>query len=316
VFLEESARLKELEDELFEQVFSRDAVPANARSVVVSVDALSILLRGEGWKQPTIATLTLLDQEGEAVESATRPATVRLAEMPEPGKGRIMDLVEREVRALLAQRPDLEVVIVIDGALDLRNHLLERFPDARHLVDFFHVVEHLSEALRLLFPNDEARRAAERAKWCHRLKHKQGTGWRLWRWLRDEMERTEEPLSQWAKGEVEKHAEYIFNQREWMKYPQAVEANTSIGSGRVEAACKTVVTQRLKISGASWSRSGAEGLLFIRSLMQSGRFERAVDYALTHREVLREWPVEVAERAEPRTTASGRPFARRTRAAA
>jgi hypothetical protein len=68
-----------------------------------------------------------------------------------------------------------------------------------------------------------------------------------------------------------------------MKYPQTVEASVSIGSGRVEAACKTVVTQRLKISGASWSRSGAEGLLLVRSLMQSGRLERAVTYALTHR---------------------------------
>ncbi len=138
----------------------------------------------------------------------------------------------------------------------------------------------------------------------------------MWRWLRDEMERTEDPLSESAKREVEKHAEYIFNQREWMKYPQAVEASVSIGSGRVEAACKTVVTQRLKISGASWSRSGAEGLLFVRSLMQSGRFERAVDYSLTHREVLREWPAEEATRVEPQTTASGRVFARRTRAAA
>ena len=307
VFVEEATRLKGLEDEMFEHVFSRDPVPASARAVVVSVDALSLLLRSEGWKQATVGTLTLLDADGEAVGHAERPHTLRLAEMPEPGKGRIMDLVEREVRSLLDARPDLEVVVVIDGAADLRAHLLERFPDARHLVDFYHVVEHLSAALRLLF-EDEQRRAAERAKWCHRLKHKQGTGWRLWRWLRDEMERTDDPLSSWAKREVEKHAEYIYNQRQWMKYPQAREANVSIGSGRVEAACKTVVTQRLKISGASWNRPGAEAQLFVRSLLQSGRFERAFAYALTHREVRKRWP-------QP-TTSTGRPFARRKRTAA
>lgn len=118
-------------------------------------------------------------------------------------------------------------------------------------------------------------------------------------------------LSPRAKKEVEKDAEYIFNQRPWTKYPQGVDANVPIGSGRVEAACKTIVTQRLKVSGASWSPAGAEGVLFVRSLVQSGRFERAVDYALTHREIRREWP-----KPEPQRTASGRAFARRSRDAA
>lgn len=283
-FVDEAERLKKLENEFFE-VVRQDPVPAKARSIVVSVDALSILIRREGWKQPTVATITMLDAEGEPVGNAVRPSTVRFAEMPEPGKARIMDVVEREVRALLDQRPDLEIVVVIDGALDLRERLLERFPEARHLVDFFHVVEHLSAALRLLFPNDEQRRTEDRAKWCHRLKHKQGAPWRLWRWLRDEMGRSVDPVASWAKREIEKHAEYIYNQREWMKYPAAVEAKVSIGSGRVEAACKTIVTQRLKISGASWSRRGAEALLYVRALMQSRRFERAFDHALVNRKL-------------------------------
>ncbi len=122
-----------------------------------------------------------------------------------------------------------------------------------------------------MFPADDARRAEERARWCHRLKHKQGTPWRLWRWLRDEAAREE--VSPWARTEIEKHAEYIYNQREWMKYPEAVEAKAALGSGAVEAACKTLVTQRLKVSGASWSREGAGGVLYLRSLLQSDRFD-------------------------------------------
>ena len=110
--------------------------------------------------------------------------TIRIGEMPEAGKAAIMERIEREVRAVVAVRPDLSLEVVIDGAADLRTHLLERFPDARHLTDFFHVAEHLAEALRLLFPSDAARRAEERARWCHKLKHKRGTPFRLWRWLR------------------------------------------------------------------------------------------------------------------------------------
>jgi hypothetical protein len=119
--------------------------------------------------------------------------------MPEAGKATIMERIEREVRALVAQRPDLALEVVIDGAGDLRTHLLERFPEARHLTDFFHVAEHLAEALRLLFPSDDARRAEERARWCHKLKHTQGTPFRLWRRLRDEMKREEDPVSRWTR---------------------------------------------------------------------------------------------------------------------
>ncbi len=84
------------------------------------------------------------------------------------------------------------------------------------------------------------------------------------------MQREDDPVSPWARSEIEKHAEYIYNQREWMK---AVEAKTALGSGPVEAACKTLVTQRLKVSGASWSRASAGGVLYLRSLLQSDRFD-------------------------------------------
>lgn len=271
--VDESTAMLTQEAELFDALLAKRPVPAAAKTLVISVDALSLRLREEGWKQATVATLTFLDAEGEPVRRGAGTYTIRIAEMPEAGKVTIMDRVKREVRALLVERPDLALEVVVDGAPDLRTHLLERFPKALHLTDFFHVVEHLAEALRLLFPNDDARRAEERARWCHKLKHTRGTAWRLWRWLRDEMVRDADPVSAWARGEIEKHAEYIYNQRAWMKYPKAVAAKAALGSGPVEAACKTLVTQRLKVSGASWSREGAGGVLYLRSLLQSDRFD-------------------------------------------
>ena len=273
--VDESTAMLAQERELFEEVLAEQAVPDGAMTLVISVDALSLRLRKEGWKQATVATVTLLDAKGEPIRRGSGTFTIRIGEMPEAGKATIMERIEREVRAVVAVRPDLSLEVVIDGAADLRTHLLERFPDARHLTDFFHVAEHLAEALRLLFPSDDARRAEERARWCHKLKYKRGTPFRLWRWLREEMKREEDPVSRWARREIEKHAEYIYNQRAWMKYPQAVEAKAALGSGAVEAACKTLVTQRLKVSGASWSREGAGGVLYLRSLLQSDRFEHA-----------------------------------------
>ena len=281
--VDESTAMRVQEDEMFDACLAQPEVPPEAETLVISVDALSLRLRKEGYKQATVATLTMLDAEGEPLRRGSGTRTIRLAEMPEPGKVAIMDRVTREVDALVAQRPDLALEVVVDGAPDLRNHLLERFPGARHLTDFFHVAEHVAAALRLLFPSEDARRAEERARWCHKLKHKQGTPFRLWRWLRDEMTREDDPLSPRARREVEKHAEYIYNQRPWMKFPQAIEAKAAIGSGPVEAACKTLVTQRLKVSGASWSRDGAAGVLYLRSLLQSDRFE----YAFAFRQATR-----------------------------
>ena len=48
-----------------------------------------------------------------------------------------------------------------------------------------------------------------------------------------------------------------------------------IGSGLVEAACKTLVTQRLKLSGMRWSVRGAQAILTPRGWDQSERFDQA-----------------------------------------
>jgi hypothetical protein len=281
--VDESTAMHAQEKELFDEVLAKQAIPEETKTLVISVDALSLMLRKEGWKQATVGSITMLDAEGDPVRRGSGTFTIRIAEMPEPGKATMMERIEREVGALVALRPDVALEVVIDGATDLRTHLVERFPNARHLTDFFHVAEHLADALRLLFPSDDMRRAEERARWCHKLKHKRGTPYRLWRWLREEMDRKDDPVSAWARREVEKHAEYIYNQREWMKYPQAVEANAALGSGVVEAACKTLVTQRLKISGASWSREGAAGVLYLRALLQSDRFDHGFAFRQARR---------------------------------
>ena len=60
-----------------------------------------------------------------------------------------------------------------------------------------------------------------------------------------------------------------------MRYAQYRRANLPIGSGVVEAACKTLVTQRFKCSGMRWGMAGGQAILTFRSVIQSGRWERA-----------------------------------------
>jgi hypothetical protein len=47
-----------------------------------------------------------------------------------------------------------------------------------------------------------------------------------------------------------------------------------IGSGVVEAGCKSLVGQRLKLSGMRWNIPGATGILTLRCHRESNRFDQ------------------------------------------
>jgi len=59
-----------------------------------------------------------------------------------------------------------------------------------------------------------------------------------------------------------------------MAYATYLREHLPIATGVVEAACKTLVTQRLKQSGMRWSARGGQAILTLRSLIQSGRWEQ------------------------------------------
>ena len=67
---------------------------------------------------------------------------------------------------------------------------------------------------------------------------------------------------------------YFTNQWERLDYAEYQTRGLPIGSGMVEAACKTLATQRLKRSGMSW-RDGKQAILTVRSLQQSNRWAAA-----------------------------------------
>ncbi len=63
--------------------------------------------------------------------------------------------------------------------------------------------------------------------------------------------------------------------RHQMRYYSLLEKNLPVGSGVVEAACKTLASERMKRSGMSWMNEGGQAILTLRSLIQSDRFDRA-----------------------------------------
>jgi hypothetical protein len=67
---------------------------------------------------------------------------------------------------------------------------------------------------------------------------------------------------------------YFRRYRHRMRYAKARAQNLPIGSGVVEAACKTLATERMKRSGMRWRPTGGQAILTLRALHQSARFER------------------------------------------
>ena len=102
------------------------------------------------------------------------------------------------------------------------------------------------------------------AAWCHRLKHEGGAAvladWRRWTCAAGRRRRGR------RTGEV---LGYFDNQVHRMDYPSYRAKGWPIGSGPVEAACKTVVGQRLKGGGMRWGEAGADAVCHLRALFRS-----------------------------------------------
>ncbi len=259
------------------------------------------------YRMAYCATVTLHDREGKALH------TIRYGRMPPtPGSvesfthrqvKRLMEGLQRDVVALRAQRPDLPVVLLADGAPELWN-LFEEYLNERalgiaprSLIDAWHALEYVSAACRLL----------EKHEWAW-----PGSFRRMKRWLLEEEHGVERVLRALERGGLERVQDengrrpvgdairYLSARKDLMRYAQADRHGFPIGSGAVEATCKSLVSQRMKRSGCRWKPRTGDEVLQLRALQLSDRWEPAMDAVLRP---LRK-PVHRLSRAEGRAAAA------------
>ena len=77
---------------------------------------------------------------------------------------------------------------------------------------------------------------------------------------------------------------YLRKRMKYMRYAEYRRVGVPLGSGVTEAGCKTVYTQRLKLSGMRWQKVGAQTILNLRVLQLSGVWDEAYQRALTEYE--------------------------------
>jgi hypothetical protein len=154
------------------------------------------------------------------------------------------------------------VIVLTDGQRYNRTITQTHFPGAVHIVDLFHAYEHLTLIAQILGgPEAESPKAWRdllEAGDIKRLISKAGKNL---------------PSSPKAKKALSKELRYFENNASCMRYAEYRERDFFVGSGVVEAGCRTVIGERLKQSGMRWSVRGANAIIALRCCIMSGRFE-------------------------------------------
>jgi hypothetical protein len=160
----------------------------------------------------------------------------------------------------------LQKVVLGDGAIWIWNLADLHFPGAIQIVDLYHARQHIYELAAKLFASDERARKRWAAICVDRLDA--GKIEALVKTLR-QLRPDGEKLAQ----DVDNDADYFERNAERMRYPQFRAQGLFVGSGVVEAGCRTVVGKRLKCSGMFWTVRGANAILALRCCRLSSRFE-------------------------------------------
>lgn len=209
-----------------------------------------------------VFTQTAWDEEGFAIrdpESTTYTGAIETAE--EFGKRLYLEAWNRGWSR--AQKK----VVIGDGAEWIWNLADPYFPGAVQIVDLYHARQHLWELARKLYPNDEAKQNVWIKVHQRRLLDK-GKIEKLVASLRSIKSSSPE-----VAEKVRTEADYFERNAERMRYPKFRRQHLFVGSGVIEAGCKTVIGSRLKRSGMFWTVRGANAILALRCCHLNGRFE-------------------------------------------
>jgi hypothetical protein len=240
---------------------------ARGRTVAyVSVDATGVGMQGDGGAEADgrMAWVgKVFSPRAEPTEAAPRP---------HPPKARyqagLMGLEElggrlRRQAAQVGMDRAEQWVALTDGGNGLDDFMDVHFPRAVRVLDFYHAAEHLGDLAKAYSGGDAAAAGELTEGWGHRMKYEGGGA------ILATLEALDlEGRSAAAREEHRLVTGYVRTNLHRMDYPRYRAEGWQIGSGHIEAACKTVVNQRLKQSGMRWGGDGADALCHLRALYE------------------------------------------------
>ena len=282
----------EMHREVWEEALrTQEMVPTAAATVALSVDGVMAPMKAgaaqrqakrteagkhasgpAGNREVGCGTVSVYDRAGERLQ------TIRYARMPETKKVTLRTQLQAEVQAVLGSRPSLVQVHLADGA-EGNWTLLAVLAQALgiscktyiEIVDFYHACDHLKNGGDAIWGESTPRGQAEFMRLKTLLKEDDQGADRIIRVFKYQLTH----LAGNRRKRLHVELTYFRNQRTRMHYADYLRRNLPIASGVMEAACKTLVTQRLKRSGMAWTPDGGQAILTLRSLIQSQRWPQA-----------------------------------------
>ena len=269
-------------------------LPAEAASVSVALDRVSVpleeaLTEGERggaaapperqvrrqFRMAYCATVTVHDQDGQALQ------TFRYGRMPHGNIAQLCAGLATEVRTLLRQRPTLHVILLADGAPELWQRLETALNPTtlgvpvHRLVDLWHLLEKLGKAAKVLYGESQAGPVLQ--TWRLGLLNRPQMAGEIWAELQcsdleDVIVGTSRP--------VHDALTYLENHQPYLNYAAARKRGLPVGSGNVEATCKSLVAVRMKRPGARWKEDSGAAVLHLRALALSDRWAPALERTL------------------------------------
>lgn len=249
-------------------------------SISVSLDGTCMLMKSEdagnqkgvkhvlSYREAMTGNLSLYDDAGNRLH------TIYLGAAPEYGKESFLKRLKHEIDRIKTAYPAAHMVGIADGA-SCNWGFLTPLTDTQ-ILDFYHATEYLADA-SLAF----ATTAREQRAWledaCHKLKYDDQAAQELLDAMKKQQVTIQhkKKIAESSREKLDKAITYFTNQLSRMNYKDYQEKKFPIGSGVTEAACKTLIKERLCRSGMRWKTKGASIVISLRALTKTtGRWEQ------------------------------------------
>ena len=250
----------------------------------VGRDGITLGTRCRGgcvFEVSSTATVSVLDRRGK------RLGTVYLAFAPEPGQptmsAALTSLLEAVLVSWTGGLPRLAYVTDAgENESQYYRRVLRPMVHPRtgeklswqRVVDFYHAMARVWALAAALFGADARGLRSWARKMGRLLKQSNGP----FRVLHSAAAlRGRRGLSQRREAAYQKASNYLRKRTHWMQYAAYRRVGVPLGSGVTEAGCKTIYSQRLKLSGMRWNAAGAQVILDLRVVLLSGIWQETYE---------------------------------------
>lgn len=225
----------------------------------VFADGTTVHSEGD-WHEIRVATVATEDAAGNPLERQSRARFMAVDEV-----AWTLLLLARS----LGYQNARQRAFIADGAAWLWKLQAMYFRSATPILDWYHLAEHVHKAANAVYGQG----SPEAQAWARRLKDElwEGRVGNALTLARQDHAKARAPNKREALQEL---VTYLENNQQHMDYPRYRELGLPIGSGQVEAQCKTLVGARCKQAGMrNWTYQGAEAILRLRAAKQDGNFD-------------------------------------------